>query len=119
MLLQKGGEPMPDVKMIPQKLKRKRVTRVAAYTRVSTPKAEMIASLSAQVDYYSKLINSNPDWEMCGIYIDEAKTGTKDTREKFSVIPLTCYLPAGNCASTALTSSLKIRISILSAAMVS
>ena len=74
---------MPDVKMIPQKLKRKRVTRVAAYTRVSTPKAEMIASLSAQVDYYSKLINSNPDWEMCGIYIDEAKTGTKDTREKF------------------------------------
>ena len=32
---------------------------------------------------YSKLINSNPDWEMCGIYIDEAKTGTKDTREKF------------------------------------
>ena len=74
---------MPDVKMIPQKLKRKRVTRVAAYTRVSTPKAEMIASLSAQVDYYSKLINSNPDWEMRGIYVDEAKTGTKDTREKF------------------------------------
>ena len=56
---------MPDVKMIPQKLKRKRVTRVAAYTRVSTPKAEMIASLSG------------------GIYVDEAKTGTKDTRENF------------------------------------
>ena len=74
---------MPDVKVIPQKLKRKRVTRVAAYTRVSTPKAEMIASLSAQVDYYSNLINSNPDWEMCGIYVDEAKTGTKDTRENF------------------------------------
>ena len=69
---------MPNVKVIPQKLKRKKATRVAAYTRVSSPKAEMIASLSAQVDYYNNLITANPDWELCGIYVDEAKTGTKD-----------------------------------------
>ena len=74
---------MPNVKVIPQKLKRKKATRVAAYTRVSSPKAEMIASLSAQVDYYNNLITANPDWELCGIYVDEAKTGTKDTRENF------------------------------------
>ncbi|MEE0875213.1 MAG: recombinase family protein [Ruminococcus sp.] len=74
---------MPNVKVIPQKLKRKKATRVAAYTRVSSPKAEMIASLSAQVDYYNNLITANPDWELCGIYVDEAKTGTKDTRGNF------------------------------------
>lgn len=74
---------MPNVKVIPQKLKRKKTTRVAAYTRVSSPKAGMIASLSAQVDYYNNLITANPDWELCGIYVDEAKTGTKDTREHF------------------------------------
>ena len=74
---------MPNVKVIPQKLKRKKATRVAAYTRVSSPKAEMIASLSAQVDYYNNLITANPDWELCGIYVDEAKTATKDTRENF------------------------------------
>ena len=50
---------MPNVKVIPQKLKRKKATRVAAYTRVSSPKAEMIASLSAQVDYYNNLITAN------------------------------------------------------------
>lgn len=81
---------MPDVKVIPQRLQRKRATRVAAYTRVSSPKTEMIASLSAQVDYYSDLINSNPDWEMCGIYVDEAKTGTKDTRENFRRLVSDC-----------------------------
>lgn len=74
---------MPNVKIIPQKIKRKRALRVVAYARVSCPKNQMIASLAAQVDYYSDLITKNPDWEMCGIYVDEAKTGTKDTRENF------------------------------------
>ena len=76
---------MPNVKVIPQKLKRKKATRVAAYTRVSSPKAEMIASLSAQVDYYNNLITANPDWELCGIYVDEAK------------------IPIGSCAAFTLT----------------
>ena len=74
---------MPNVKVIPQKLKRKKAVRVVAYARVSCPKNQMIASLSAQVDYYNNLITANPDWELCGIYVDEAKTGTKDTRENF------------------------------------
>ncbi len=74
---------MPNVKVIPKKLKRKKAVRVVAYARVSSPKAEMITSLSAQVDYYNNIITANPDWELCGIYVDEAKTGTKDTRENF------------------------------------
>lgn len=52
---------MPDVKVIPRKLKRKKAVRVVAYARVSCPKNHMIASLAAQVDYYSDLITKNPD----------------------------------------------------------
>ena len=35
--------------------------RVAAYARVSTGKDAMLHSLSAQVSYYSKLIQQNPE----------------------------------------------------------
>ena len=55
--------------------------RVAAYTRVSSGKDAMLHSLSAQVSYYSKLIQKNPEWEYIGVYVDEAVTGTKDARE--------------------------------------
>ncbi|MBO5639926.1 MAG: recombinase family protein [Oscillospiraceae bacterium] len=57
--------------------------RVAAYARVSSAKDAMHHSLSAQVSYYSDLIQRRPDWEYAGVYADEAKTGTRDTRENF------------------------------------
>lgn len=57
--------------------------RVAAYARVSCCKDTMLLSLAAQIDYYKKMIVSNPEWEFVGVYADEAKTGTKDSREKF------------------------------------
>lgn len=56
---------------------------VAAYCRVSSGKDAMLHSLSAQVSYYSELIQSHGEWEYAGVYSDEAKTGTKDTRENF------------------------------------
>lgn len=37
--------------------------KVAAYARVSSKKESMIHSLSAQISYYSKLIQDNPDWQ--------------------------------------------------------
>ena len=43
----------------------------------------MMHSLSAQVSYYSKLIQDNPNWEYGGVYADEARTGTKDSRPEF------------------------------------
>lgn len=64
--------------------------RVAAYARVSSGKDAMLHSLSAQISYYSKVIQSNPDWEYCGVYADEAKTGTKDTREDFQRLVADC-----------------------------
>lgn len=57
--------------------------RVAGYSRVSSGKDAMLQSLSAQVSYYSSYIQSHPDWVYCGVYADEARTGTKDTREEF------------------------------------
>lgn len=57
--------------------------QVAAYARVSSGKDAMLHSLAAQVDYYSTYIRHHPGWEYVGVYADEAKTGTKDSRENF------------------------------------
>lgn len=61
----------------------KKQTRVAAYARVSSGKDAMLHSLSAQVSYYSDLIQRRRGWLYCGVYSDEATTGTKDDRENF------------------------------------
>lgn len=45
---------------------------VAAYARVSSGKDAMLHSLSAQVSYYSNLIQRNPEWRYAGVYVDEA-----------------------------------------------
>ncbi|MDE7364510.1 MAG: recombinase family protein [Ruminococcus sp.] len=72
----------------------KKQKRVAAYTRVSSGKDAMLHSLSAQVSYYSKLIQKNPEWRFYDVYADEAMTGTKDNRENFQKMLAECR--AGN-----------------------
>lgn len=64
--------------------------RVAAYARVSSGKDAMLHSLSAQVSYYSKLIQNHGGWEYSGVYADEALTGTKDNRENFQRLLTDC-----------------------------
>lgn len=65
---------------------------VAAYARVSSGKEAMLNSLSAQVSYYSGLIQSNQDWEYAGVYADRAITGTKDSRPEFQRLLEDCKL---------------------------
>lgn len=72
----------------PPKLEHKK--RVAAYARVSCGKDAMLRSLSAQVSYYSDFIQNHPEWIYAGVYADEAKTGTKDTREGFQRLIADC-----------------------------
>lgn len=72
----------------------KKLKRVAAYARVSSGKDAMLHSLSAQIDYYRNLIFSNPEWRFCGVYADEAMTGTKDSRPNFQRMLTECR--AGN-----------------------
>ena len=76
---------MPRVveQVVFSKIRVAEMKRVAAYARVSSSKDAMHHSLSAQVSYYSSLIQSKPGWVYCGVYADEAVTGTKDTRENF------------------------------------
>ncbi len=54
--------------------------RVAAYARVSLETDRLAHSLSAQTEYFSKLIQSKPDWELAGIYADSFISGTETTR---------------------------------------
>ena len=63
--------------MLPQAL------RVCAYIRVSSGNDAMLHSLSAQISHYSELIQSHTGWVYCGVYSDEALTGTKNDRDGF------------------------------------
>ena len=57
--------------------------RVAAYARVSSDKDTMLHSLAEQVSKYSRMIQSNPEWEYAGVYADEGITGTTEARPEF------------------------------------
>lgn len=64
--------------------------RVAAYARVSSGKDAMLHSLSAQIGYYSEMIQEHPGWLYAGVYSDEALTGTKENRSGFQSLLADC-----------------------------
>ena len=58
--------------------------RVAAYARVSTEQDEQESSYEAQVDFYTRHISNNPEWELVGVFADKGITGTNiKNRESF------------------------------------
>jgi len=50
--------------------------RVTFYARVSTDKDEQVNSLENQIQYYTELIQSKPNWTYIEGYIDEGISGT-------------------------------------------
>lgn len=50
--------------------------KVAAYARVSRDTERLMNSVSAQISYYSSLIQGNPEWEYAGVYADCGISGT-------------------------------------------
>ncbi len=58
-----------------------RKKRVAAYARVSTDSDEQLSSYEAQVDFYTRHIKSQPEWEFVSVYTDEGISGT-NTRKR-------------------------------------
>ena len=54
--------------------------KVAAYARVSKETERLIHSVSAQVSYYSTLIQKNPEWEYAGVYADLGISGTDTSK---------------------------------------
>ena len=65
--------------------------RVAGYARVSSGKDAMLHSLAAQGSYYSDYIQKHRGWSYVGVYADEAKTGTKDSRDNFQRLLADCH----------------------------
>src|SRR5699024_3090596 len=55
--------------------------RVAAYARVSTSSEEQLTSYEAQVDYYTRFIQSKPEWEFVRVYTDEGMSAV-DTKKR-------------------------------------
>lgn len=53
-----------------------RLKRVAAYARVSTEYEKQLSSYEAQVDYYTRYIKSNSQWQFVDIYADEGISAT-------------------------------------------
>lgn len=56
--------------------------RVAGYARVSTDKDEQFTSYEAQVEYYTQLIQRNPDWQFVDVYTDEGISGLNTKKRK-------------------------------------
>lgn len=51
--------------------------KVAAYARVSMETDRLLHSLSAQISYYSDLIQKHNDWQYVGVYADDGISGTE------------------------------------------
>ena len=62
-----------------------RKLRVAAYARVSTEQDEQQNSYEAQIDFYTRHIKSNPDWQFIDVFADRGITGTNTkNRDEFN-----------------------------------
>ena len=68
--------------------------KVAAYARVSRDTERLIHSVSAQVSYYSALIQKNPEWEYAGVYADMGISGT-DTAKRSEFLKMLADCEAG------------------------
>lgn len=68
-----------------------RLKKVAAYARVSRDTQRLTHSISAQISYYSELIQKNPEWEYAGVYADFAISGTTiKERDEFKRLIADC-----------------------------
>lgn len=73
---------MPEMEVViipatksPVEKKKKGKKRVAAYCRVSTDDEEQLTSYTAQIEHYTQVIESNPEWKLVKIFADEGITG--------------------------------------------
>lgn len=81
---------MPEIKEIKALPRLEKKQRVAGYCRVSSGKDEQLHSLSVQVGYFKERIVQHPGWEFAGVFYDEAKTGTKESRSGFQELLIAC-----------------------------
>jgi site-specific DNA recombinase len=90
----------PAVLQMPERKK------VAAYARVSMETERLQHSLSAQISYYSELIQKHPDWQYAGVYADNGISGTGTSkRDEFRRM-------VEDCEAGKSTSSLRSRFPV-------
>lgn len=67
--------------------------RVAAYCRVSSSSADQLNSYARQIESFTKLIKSHPEWELVDIFADEGLSGMKAAnRTEFQRMMRMCEL---------------------------
>lgn len=90
---------MPQVQIIEPTIKpQEQKIRVCAYARVSSDSDDQLNSFSAQVEYFTQLIQSHSDWEFVDIYADEGITGTRaDKRNDFQRLMRDCQSGRIDC----------------------
>ena len=64
--------------------------RVAAYARISMETERLNHSLSAQISYYSDLIQKHTGWIYVGVFADHGQSGTNTDRPKFKQLMEEC-----------------------------
>ena len=65
--------------------------KVCGYARVSTGSQAQATSYTAQVEYYTEKIESNPLWEFAGVYADKGISGTNvKHRDEFQMMISDC-----------------------------
>lgn len=72
-----------QIEEIPASPKKPKITRVAAYARVSSDKDAAFHSLEAQTEYYRDYVAAHPSWELVSIYSDNGISGTTINRPEF------------------------------------
>jgi len=93
-LMQKEVQTIPaDSAAVPGR-KNKRKLRVAAYCRVSTDEEKQLGSFENQIEYFTKLISANTQYELVKIYCDEGISGCS-TRHRAGFNEMICDCEEG------------------------
>lgn len=79
-----------QIEEIPAKPGQPKITRVAAYARVSSDKDAAFHSLEAQTEYYRDYVAAHPGWELVSIYSDNGISGTTINRPEFQQMLQDC-----------------------------
>ncbi len=79
-----------NIREIPGKPKKRKITHVAAYARVSSDKDAAFHSLEAQTDYYEQYVANHPDWQLVAVYSDNGISGTTINRPEFQQMLQDC-----------------------------
>lgn len=74
------------IKVIKAKKQHQSRLRVCAYVRVSAESIELEESLEMQKQHFTDLIMSHPEWEFCGLYVDNGISGFTSQRPRFQAM---------------------------------